>query len=110
MKVPEQFYNGEIQIDLESDIFENKAEQILEFWRKKLSDDSIVLKYKNEQNVESALNVDKKIYNMKREQLKNAGYTFKNVTILILFSLIYFAIKGINYQLKKLMIKSIDAG
>ncbi|KAI4839517.1 hypothetical protein MKS88_002071 [Plasmodium brasilianum] len=102
MLVPPQFYNGEIVVDLDNTIFKLEAEKVIELYKKSIYNYLFNSGYSknDEATVVSAINVDKRIRDLKKERLKNMGYNVQFISILLTFSIIYFACKGIIEHFK----------
>ncbi|SBS82282.1 conserved Plasmodium protein, unknown function [Plasmodium ovale] len=112
MLVPPQFYNGEIEVDLDSTIFQIETQRILDLYKETIYNYLFNGDSKNgkEDNLTNAINVDKKIRDLKKDRLIKKGYTFQSVSLLVTFSIIYFTFKGIVEHIKSLRNKNISHG
>ncbi|CAG9480664.1 conserved Plasmodium protein, unknown function [Plasmodium vivax] len=103
MLVPPQFYNGEIVVDLDDTIFHIEAEKILELYRQGLYNflfENGNSKSGDDTGLGSAVSLDRRIRDLKKDRLKKMGYTIQSVSILVTFFLIYSAFKEIIQRIR----------
>ncbi|KYO00265.1 hypothetical protein PGSY75_0928600 [Plasmodium gaboni] len=96
MLVPPEFYNGEIELDLDNAVFEVETEKILDMYKKNILNDIFDNDYfKNDKNLIKAIKLDKKFKELKKDRLIKKGYTLQSLTVMLTISIIYFTCKGI---------------
>ncbi|GAW80349.1 hypothetical protein, conserved [Plasmodium gonderi] len=103
MLVPPQFYNGEIEVDLDDTIFNIETEKILGLYKQGIYDFLFYngnFKNNKDNNLVNAVNIDRRIKDLKKDRLKKMGHTVQSVSIFVTFFLIYSAFKEIMHSIK----------
>ncbi|SOV76541.1 conserved Plasmodium protein, unknown function [Plasmodium sp. gorilla clade G3] len=101
MLVPPEFYNGEIELDLDNAVFKVETEKILEMYKNNILNDIFNNDYfKNDKNLINARKLDNKFKELKKDRLIKKGYTLQSVTLMLTISLLYFTFKGLMEHFK----------
>ncbi|KOB62490.1 hypothetical protein PFHG_04206 [Plasmodium falciparum HB3] len=101
MLVPPEFYNGEIELDLDNAVFKVESEKILDMYKKNILNDLFDNEYfKNDKNLINARKLDNKFKELKKDRLIKKGYTLQSLTIMLTISVLYFTCKGLMEHFK----------
>ncbi|CAD2103200.1 hypothetical protein YYG_02826 [Plasmodium vinckei petteri] len=96
-------YDEAVQEQINDAIFQVNLERHLNIYPDELHDKIFNKPPENGNNdkIQNAINIDKKIDDLKKTKLINKNYTGVSVSALLVFSAIYFGVKSLVNKIKK---------